>query len=109
MQKKIAFHHDKDIDMLKLGCTLPNLANICLHKPTGEKFYPFTERDKNLWEKIRPDVVRSPFVVFTRKENVVGTFIRNSTNIGKAIFEIDASQLYPNSICQPKPTGLYTR
>ena len=28
MQKMIAFYHDKDIDMLKLGCTLPNLANI---------------------------------------------------------------------------------
>ena len=32
MQKLIAFYHDKDIDMLKLGRTLPNLANICLHK-----------------------------------------------------------------------------
>ena len=30
MQKMIDFYHDKDIDMLKLGCTLPNLANICL-------------------------------------------------------------------------------
>ena len=31
MQKMIAFYLDKDIDMLKLGCTIPNLANICLH------------------------------------------------------------------------------
>ena len=104
----IDFHHDKGIDLLKLGCTLPNLANICFHKPTDEKFYPFTERDKNLSEKNQPDVVRSPFVVFTRKKNVE-TFIRNSTNICKANFGIDASQLYPNSICQPKPTGLFTR
>ena len=29
MQRMIAFYHDKNIDMLKLGCTLPNLANIC--------------------------------------------------------------------------------
>ena len=41
----IAFHHDKDIDMLRLGCTLPNLANICLHKSLYAKFYPFTEGD----------------------------------------------------------------
>ena len=33
LQNKIAFHHGKDIDMLKLGCTLPRLANHCLHKP----------------------------------------------------------------------------
>ena len=51
MQKMIAFYHDKDIDMLKLGCTLPNLANVCLHKSTDAKFYPFTEGDKDLWRK----------------------------------------------------------
>ena len=51
MQKMIAFYHDKHIDMLKLGCTLPNLALICLHKSTDAKFYPFTEADKDLLEK----------------------------------------------------------
>ena len=39
MQKTIQFYHK--IDLLKLGCTLPNLANICLHKSTNYKFYPF--------------------------------------------------------------------
>ena len=29
MQKLLAFYYDKDIDMLTLGCFLPNLANIC--------------------------------------------------------------------------------
>ena len=53
MQKMIEFYHQKEIDMLKLGCTLFNLANICLHKSTDSKFYPFTESDKDLLEKIR--------------------------------------------------------
>ena len=57
MQKWIAFYHDKDIDMLKLGCTLPNLANICLHKSTDAKFYPFTEGNKDRLEKKPRDVV----------------------------------------------------
>ena len=105
----IAFHHDKDIDMLKLGCTLPNLANICLHKPTDAKFYPFTEGDKNLLEKSREDVVGGPSIVFTRKAVVDQTYIRKSTNTCKPIVGIDASQLYPYSMCQPIPTGLYTR
>ena len=52
MQKMIEFYHNKGIDMLKLGCTLPNLANICLHKSTASKFYPLTESDKDLLEKI---------------------------------------------------------
>ena len=109
MQKMIAFYHDKDIDMLKVGCTLPNLANICLHISTDAKFYPFTEGDKDLSEKIREDVVGGPAIVFTRKAVVDETFIRKSTNICKSIVGIDARQLYPYSMCQPMPTGLYTR
>ena len=109
MQKMIAFYHDKDIDMLKLGCTLPNLANICLHKFTDAKFYPFTEGDEDLLEKSREDVVGGPSIVFTGKAVVDETFIRKSTNICKSIVGIDASQLYPYSMCQPMPTSLYTR
>ena len=104
----IAFYHDKDIDMLKLGCTLPNLANNCLHKSTDAKLYPFTEGEKNLAQKNREDVVGGPSIVFTRKA-VVETFIRKSTYLYKSIVGIDASQLYPYSMCQPMPTGLYTR
>ena len=107
-QKMIAFYHDKNIDMLKLGCTLPNLANICLHKSTDAKYYPFTE-DKHLLEKIRKDVVGGPSIVFTRKTIVDEIFIQKSANICKSIVGIDASQLYPYSMCQPMPTGLYTR
>ena len=47
MQKMIAFYHKKDIDMLKLGCTLPNVTNLCLHRSTDAKLYPFTEGDKD--------------------------------------------------------------
>ena len=109
MQKMIEFYHNKGIDMLKLGCTLPNLANICLHKSTDSKFYPFTEPDKDLLEKIREDMVGGPSNVFTRKAVVDETFIRKSSNLCKSIVGLDASQLYPYSMCQPMPTGLYTR
>ena len=53
MRKMIAFYHDKDIHMLKLGCTLPNLANICLHKSTDSKIYPFMEGDEDLSENFK--------------------------------------------------------
>ena len=109
MQKMMQFYHNKGIDMLKLGCTLPNLANICLHKSTNHKFYPYCESDKDLHEKIRADMTGGPSIVFTRKAVVDETHIRNSKNVCKAIVGIDASQLYPYSMCQPMPTGLYTR
>ena len=95
MQKKIDFYHNKGIDMLKLRCTLPNLANICLHKPTDLNFYPFTESDKDLLEKIREDMVCGPPFVFTRKAVVDETFIPKSSNLCKSSVGIDGSQLYP--------------
>ena len=51
MQKLIVYYHDKDIDELKLGCALPNLANVCLHKPTDANFYPFTEGNEDFLDK----------------------------------------------------------
>ena len=74
--KTLAFCHKKGIDMLKLGCTLPNLANFCLHKSTSAKFYPFTETGKNWMQKIREDMVGCPSIVFTRKAVVDKSFIR---------------------------------
>ena len=105
----LAFYHKKGIDMLKLGRTLPNLASTCLHRSTSAKFYPFTETDKDLLQKIRENMVGGPSIVFTREAVVDKTFIRNSGNICKSIVGIDASQLYPYSMCQPMPTGLDTR
>ena len=105
----IQFYHNKGIDILKLGCALPNLANICLNKSTSYKFYRFCESDKDLREKLREDMTSGPSIVFTRKAVVDKTFIRNSSNVCKSIVGIDAGQLYPFSMCQDMPTGLYTR
>ena len=109
MPKLIEFYQNKGIDMLKLGCTLPNLANICLHKSTDSKFYPFTESDRNLLENIREDMVGGLSIVFTCKAVVDETFIRKSSNLCKPIVGMDAIQLNSYSMCQPMPTGLYTR
>ena len=79
----IDFYHNKGIYMLELGCTLPNLANICLHKSTDSNFYPLTESDKDLLEKIRENMVGGPSIVFTRKAVVDETFIRKSSNLCK--------------------------
>ena len=34
-----------------LGCTLPNLANICQRISTGANFYPYTENEKICFQK----------------------------------------------------------
>ena len=105
----IHFYNGKGIDMLKLGCTLPNIANICLHSSASAKFYPFPEGDNDLFEKVRVDMVGGQSIVFTPKAVVGETKIRSSANVCKSIVGINASQLYPYAMCQPMPTGLYTR
>ena len=104
MQKLIEFYHNKGNDMLKLGCTLPNLANNCLLKSTDSKFYPFRHSDKDLLEKTREDMVGGPYFFLTLKAVVDEIFIRKSSNLCKSIIGIDASQLYHNSMCQPMHT-----
>ena len=95
--------------LLKFGCILPNLANICLHKSATAKCYAFTESDQKLLEKTRQDMVGGPPIVFTRRTVVADTCIRDSTNWCKTIVGINDSQLYVFSMCQSMPTGLYTR
>ena len=91
--KTIVFHQAKNIDFLKLGCTLPNLTGICLHESTDTKIYTFKEADKDLLEKMKQSVVGGPSIVSTRKEVVDQTFNRNSKNICKSNVGTDASQL----------------
>ena len=94
--------------MLKLGCTLPNSGNICLHSSTNHKFFPLVEVDKDLHVKICQDMTCGPTTVFTRKSVVDQTHIRSSGIICKSTMGVYASQIYLFSVSQEMPTGLYT-
>ena len=75
--------------MLKLGCTLPSLANICLHKSTNYKFYPFCESDKDLCDKIRENMTSGPSIVRTRKavvDEIHQMFVNQSLELMQASF-----------------------
>ena len=109
MQKKVEFYHNKGIIVLKLGFTSPNLASICLQSSTIAKIYQFTESDEELFSKVREDIFGGPSIVFTYKADVDETHIRKSTNVWTSFVGIDAGQFYPYSMCQPMPTGLYSR
>ena len=91
----IEFYHDKGMERLKLGCMLPNLANICLQYSKSFKIHPNIETHKGLLEKKPEATVGGPLLVFTREAVVDKIFTRKSTNLCKCIVGIDASQLYP--------------
>ena len=105
----IVFYHDKAIDVLKLGCSVPNVANICLFKSTDAKIYSVTEGNKDFLEQNREDIFGFLYIVFTQKAGVDETLIRKSANLCKSIVGIDASQLYLHSMCHPTSTGPYAR
>ena len=77
--------------MLKLGCTLPNLAKIRLHKLTSFKFYPFTETSEDLFETTLEDLIGGTSTVFACKAVMDESFKWNSTNLCKSIvgFEVN--------------------
>ena len=56
------------MDKFKLGCFLPNTANICLHKSTDTKLYPLTEADTDMLEIIREDNVGELSTVLHAKQ-----------------------------------------
>ena len=80
MQKMITFYHKKNDDLLNLGFTSPNLAITSLLKPTYAKFHPITERDKDLLQTIRDNMLGGPSIVFTRKAVIDKTFIGKLTS-----------------------------
>ena len=49
--KNDCFLRLKNIDMSKLGCTLPNPASICLHISIYAKFCPLTWEDEDFVKK----------------------------------------------------------
>ena len=109
MKKMISFYHSKQVDMLKLGYTLPNLANRFLHSSTDAAFFLFCEKDKDYDDYIRKWLTGGPSILFTRCAKVGETEIRESENVCKSIVGIDASQLYPFSMTKEMPTGPYTK
>ena len=52
MQKMIEINHQKVIDILKLGCTLTNFTNICLHKSTETNFTLLLKATKTCWRRL---------------------------------------------------------
>ena len=95
MIKMTSFYHSRQVDMLNLGYTLPNLAIRFLHQSRDAAFFPFCEKDKEDDKYIGEWPTGEPSVIFTRHAKVGETKIRESANVCKSIVGIDASQLYP--------------
>ena len=109
LRKMMQFYHQKGIDVLKLGFTLPNSANCIFHSSTSLKSFPFNQEDKNFDDYIREWLTGCPSINSTRYVKVGSSRIKNSFSMCKTKVGIDTSRLYPFSIKKYMPTGVYTK
>ena len=65
-KKMIWYYHNKGINVLELGCNLPQLPNIWLQNSTDAKFYPFPKGFYDSPKKVKKDLVEGPPTVFFR-------------------------------------------
>ena len=108
-KKRCSFISRTRIDMLKLGFTLPILANRILHSSTSHKFFPFNQQNKSFDDYIREWLTGGPSIIFTRYAKVGNSRIKNGSNMCKTIVGIEAGQFYPFSMMKNMPTGIYTK
>ena len=110
LTRMMQFYHDRGVDVFKCGCTLPSIANRILHGSTKALFHPFAQKDEDLAENLRTNVVGGPSIVFTRYAKNGETKIRlNGEKKCQTIVGVDASQLYPYAMTQRMPSGPYVR
>ena len=109
MRKMVDFYHSKRVDMLKLGYTLPNLANRFLHSSTDAAIFPFCEKDKDYDNYFQKWLTGRPSIIFIRYAKVGETKIRESRNVCISIVGIDPSQLNPLSMTKEMPTRPYIK
>ena len=70
MQRVISSFYNQNNGLLKLGCALPTSFVFCLHKYTKAKTFLIAERDQQLMQEYKWDMVGGPHNVLARK--VVG-------------------------------------
>ena len=98
----------KRIDMLKLGFTLPNIANRILHSSTSPKIIIFNQEDECFDDYIREWLTRGHSILSTRYEKTGSWTVKRSSRMCRTTNGIDSSQLYPSSMITDMPTGVYT-
>ena len=86
--------------------TWPNFLCINLNK---QKSILWHEETRTFWRKGEKMFSAVHLSFLHVKQSLTNFVFQKSTNTWKSIVEADASLLYPYSMCQPMPTGVYTR
>ena len=69
-QKLMQFYDQERIEILKLGFTLPNIANRILHSSTPLKFFAFKQEDKSFDDYIHEWLTGVQSIIVTSNAKV---------------------------------------
>ena len=110
VEKMINFYRERGIDMLTDGISVPGLTLKYLMKsiPNSTNFSLIHNKDADLFQIMKRNLVGGPSIVFTRYHEKGHTKIRGGKTCQK-IVGYDANALYLWAIMQEMPTGQYIR
>jgi hypothetical protein len=107
------YYFDRQIDIFKVSISVPGLARHMLFesgRKTEASFALFDENNKDLYYKIKQNIIGGPSIIFNRYHEVNETHIRNNPSKPcQKIVGFDANALYLHCIGQPMPTGPFVR
>ena len=104
----IAFYHGKDGDMLMLGWDYQTwLTNAYTILPL-QNFFPSQREIKTYWKEFEKTSLVVHLSILHAK-HLLMKLLSKSLQTCLSTIGIDASQLYPYSMCQHQPIGLYTQ
>ena len=116
IDRQFAFYQQRGIDMFKQGISVPGLTLLYLFNDLPEKTYftIFNEKNKDLQDLVKDNIVGGPSIIFHRyHEKGVTTLRQNEYGEAarpcRSIVGYDANALYLWSLMQDMPMGWCTR
>ena len=112
IDRQFAFYRQRGIDMFKQGISVPGLTLLYLFNDLPEKTYftTFNEKNKDLHDLVKENIVGGPSIIFHRyHEKGVTTLRQNEYGEAarpcRSIVGYDANALYLWSLMQDMPMG----
>ncbi|XP_038067357.1 uncharacterized protein LOC119737233 [Patiria miniata] len=111
VDKMFAFYRQRQMDMFKCAISVPGLSlhYLFLTLPKDTFFSLIDEANKDLYYKLKDNIVGGPSLVFHRYHEKGKTFIRGGTKLCQNIVGFDANALYLWSLMQEMPVGTCIR
>lgn len=116
VEKLSRFYKENSIDLFKDGISVPGLTMkyLFMNLPHDTYFTLFDEKNSDLHDLVKSNVVGGPSIIFHRHHEVGETKIRQEefgeeAKVCGGVLGFDANALYLHCLMQDMPTGWFVR